>query len=100
MDRCDQISANVKMEECYAGMSLTFDGSEEIRAEIEEAIEKVKQETRMIPQVFDNSKDHKEKKQALYIEFDDAAQRESGDFFERVLKELRIDKCANDVIEK
>ncbi|MGC9351429.1 MAG: hypothetical protein ACP5D3_05515 [Sulfurovum sp.] len=100
MDRCDQISANVKMEECYAGMSLTFDGSEALRAEIEAAIEKIKQETRMEPQVFDNSKDHTETKQALYIEFDDDAQRDSGDFFEKVLKELKIDKCANDVIER
>ena len=99
MDRCDQINANVRMEECYAGMSLTFDGSEELREETEAAIEKVKKETGMNPQVFDNSKDHTEEKQALYIEFDDDAQRDSGDFFEKILKELKIDKCANEVIE-
>jgi hypothetical protein len=98
MDRCDQIVANVKMEECYSGMSLTFDGSDALRQEIEEAIEKVKAETGLSPLVFDNARDRKETSQALYIEFNDEVQRASGAFFQRILEELRIDKCANDVI--
>ena len=99
MDRCDQINANVRMEERYAGMSLTFDGSENLRAEIDAAIEKVKKDTGIEPtNCFDNSRDHTEPKQSIYIEFDEHAQRDSGDFFERVLKELKIDKCANEVV--
>lgn len=99
MDKCELINANVRMEECYAGMSLTFDGSEEIRGEIETAVKKVKTETGMNPECFDSSRDHTEKKQSIYIEFTDDAQRDSGEFFEKVLKELKIDHCARDVIE-
>ena len=98
-NRCDQINANVRMEERYAGMSLTFEESSGLRKEIEEAIEKIKKQTGIEPLVFDNSKDQSESSQSLYIEFDDEAQRESGAFFELILKELNIDKCAHDVIE-
>ncbi len=100
MDRCQQIVANVRMEERYEGMSLRFDGSEVIRKEIEEAIEKIKEQTKMTPLVFDNSKDYTESSQAFYIEFNDESQRNSGDFFERLLRELKIDHCVNDVIEE
>lgn len=100
MDRCQQIVANVRMEERYEGMSLRFDGSEVIRKEIEEAIEKIKEQTKMTPLVFDNSKDYTESSQAFYIEFNDESQRSSGDFFERLLRELKIDHCVNDVIEE
>ncbi len=100
MDRCQEIKANVKMEECYAGMSLVFHNQGELREEIETAIEKVKKETKMEPLIFDNSKDHTEEVQALYVEFSDEVQRESGAFFELLLKELKIDKCENDVIQK
>ena len=98
MDRCEEIVANVRMEERYAGMSLVFQGTEALREEIENAIDKVTKQTKMDPHVFDNSKDHHEAKQALYIEFNDDVQRDSGEFFELLLRELRIDKCANDVI--
>jgi len=98
VDRCKEIVANVRMEERYAGLSLVFQGTEALREEIEAAIEKVTRETKMEPHIFDNSKDHHESKQALYIEFNDDVQRDSGDFFERLLKALHIDHCANDVI--
>jgi len=98
MNRCEEIIANVKMEECYAGLSLSFDGSEALRIEIGEAIDKVTKVTKMDPTVFDNSQNPKGAKPAFYIEFSDEVQRESGDYFELVLKELRIDKCCNDVI--
>jgi len=100
MDRCDEIKANVKMEERYAGISLTFGNSPELRVEIEEAITKITKKTKMIPQIFDNSRNKTETMQALYVEFNDDVQRDSGAFFELLLKELKIDKCANDVIKK
>ena len=99
MTRCEEIIANVKMEECYAGLSLAFDGNEALRTEISEAIDKVKKETKMSPAIFDNSQNGNKAKPAFYIEFSDEVQRDSGDFFELVLKELRIDKCAHDVID-
>ena len=99
MNRCDEIIANVKMEECYAGLSLTFDGSDALRVEIGDVIDKIAKERKMTPLIFDNSQNTKSTKPAFYIEFTDEVQRESGDFFESVLKELNIDKCVNDVIK-
>ncbi|MEY3089830.1 MAG: hypothetical protein RL113_146 [Pseudomonadota bacterium] len=96
MDRCQEIIANMKMEECYSGLSLSFDGSEGLKKEIEEAINKVIEQTKMSPVVFDNSKD---KKPAFYIEFGDEVYRDSGDFFTLVLKELKIDKCVREIVE-
>ena len=98
MNRCEEIVANVKMEECYSGLSLVFDGNEKIRREISEAINMVTAKTKMTPAVFDNSQNPKGAKPAFYIEFSDEVQRDSGDFFELILKELKIDKCCNDVI--
>ena len=98
MNRCEEIVANVKMEECYSGLSLVFDGNETIRREISEAINMVTAKTKMTPAVFDNSQNPKGAKPAFYIEFSDEVQRDSGDFFELILKELKIDKCCNDVI--
>lgn len=100
MNRCDEIKANVRMEERYAGLSLTFNKNPEIRAEIEAVMSKIKKETGMTPQCFDNSKDQTEDSQTIYVEFSDDVQRDSGAFFELVLKELKIDKCVHDVVEK
>jgi len=101
MDRCQEIKANVRMEECYAGMSLVFEANRtDLREEIEKAIQTVSQKTELNPLVFDNAKTDKSEHEAFYIEFGDEVQRESGDFFEQVLKLLHIDKCENDIIEK
>ncbi|MCF6206787.1 MAG: hypothetical protein L3J47_07860, partial [Sulfurovum sp.] len=94
MDRCEEIVANVRMEECYAGMSLVFDGNRtDLKQEIDAAIEKICQSTGLKPLVFDNAKTDKSEHEAFYIEFTDEAQRESGAFFEALLRELKIDKC-------
>jgi len=99
VDRCEEIIANVRMEECYAGLSLVFDGNRsDLREEIDAAIEKVSQKTGLKPLVFDNARTDKSEHEAFYIEFSDEAQRDSGAFFELILRELKIDKCANDVI--
>ena len=100
MDRCKEIVANVKMEECYAGMSLVFDGKRvDLKREIDEAIEAVCKETKLQPLVFHNTETNNTGHEAFYIEFTDETQRDSGAFFELLLKVLKIDKCANDVIQ-
>jgi len=99
VNRCEEIVANVKMEECYAGLSLVFDGKRtDLKREIDEAINTVCKETGLEPLVFDNAHTDKSDHEAFYIEFTDEAQRESGAFFEKVLRKLKIDKCVNDVI--
>ena len=99
MNRCHEIKANVKMEECYEGMSLVFDGSrDDLKELIGNTIEKVSASTGLKPLVFDNAKTDKSSHEAFYIEFTNEVQRESGAFFELVLKELGIDHCENDTI--
>jgi hypothetical protein len=99
MNRCEEIIANVKMEECYAGLSLVFDGSQLIKEEIILAIEKVSKNKNIFPDVFDNSNNPPSAKPAFYLEFSDEVQRDSGNFFEAILRELKIDKCENSVID-
>ena len=83
------ITAHVRMEERYEGLSLTFGDNAELKKQILEAIEATKKETGMSPMVFENiSKDHE--KDGIYIEFNDDAQRDAGDFFERVLGRLDV----------
>jgi hypothetical protein len=98
MKRCDEIVANVKMEECYAGLSLVYVNNPGVRDKIETAVKKVKAKTGLKPDCFDNSREHTEAKQSVYIEFSDEVQRESGEFFEMLLRELNIDKCVNETI--
>jgi len=93
MDNCSKIKANVRMEERYAGLSLACGCDEAIQKEVIDAIEKVKKELGLNPNVFDNpNKDYPEK-EGFYIEFDDDYDRRAGKFFTRLLKELKIDKC-------
>jgi len=83
------ITAHVRMEERYEGLSLTFGDNAELKEQILEAIEATKKETGMNPMVFENiSKEHE--KDGIYIEFNDDAQRDAGDFFERVLGRLDV----------
>jgi len=87
MTQC--ITAHVRMEERYEGLSLTFGDNAEFKKKILEAIDTAKKETGMNPMVFENiSKDHE--KDGIYIEFNDDAQRDAGDFFERVLERLDV----------
>ena len=96
MDRCSQIKASVRMEERYAGMCLTFASDDQnLRNEVNEAIDKVNKQTKMIPQIWDNTD-----KRTLYVEFKDDMQRDSGDYFEKLLRELKIDKCETDVFQQ
>ena len=86
----ESIKAHVRMEERYEGLSLTFGDNPELKARVMEAIEAVKKETGLEPDVFGNpAKDHPEK-EGVYIEFHEDAQRDAGDFFERVLNRLGV----------
>jgi hypothetical protein len=86
----DKIKAHVRMEERYEGLSLTFGDNPELKERVMEAIEAAKKETGLEPDVFGNpAKDHPEK-EGIYIEFHEDAQRDAGDFFERVLNRLGV----------
>jgi hypothetical protein len=91
----NRIKAHVRMEERYEGLSLVFGDNRELKRQVLETIEAVKKETGLAPDLFDNTaKDHPEE-EGIYIEFHEEAQRDAGDFFERVLHRLNI-TCEKD----
>lgn len=99
VDRCKRIVADVRMEECYANLSLFIDPSdEEAKKEIYAAIEKVSKQLKIKPSVIDNQCCTLDNKEEIIIEFDDEVQREAGEFFELLLRELGIDRCEDDHI--
>jgi hypothetical protein len=87
----ESIKAHVRMEERYEGLSLTFGDNPELKAKVMEAIEAAKKETGLNPDIFGNpgGKEHPER-EGVYLEFHEDAQRDAGDFFERVLHRLGV----------
>ncbi|MBD3789822.1 MAG: hypothetical protein IE885_05595 [Campylobacterales bacterium] len=97
MDRCKEIKAHVKMEERYGFLSLVFGDNAGLKKEILEAIEEAKQETGHSPLIYDRVATETPEIQSICVEFHDDVHREGGDFFNRVLKKLNIDKCETGV---
>lgn len=94
MSRCEDIKAYFRREERYEGLQLVYGEKSEYKQIILDAIEAIKKETGLEPQIFENpSKDHPEK-EALYLEFNDSYDREGDEFFEKILEKLGIDKCS------
>jgi len=98
MNPCEEIIANMKMEECYAGLSLVFDGNNETKEVISLCINKVSELFEIKPIIFDNTNNPVKSKPGFYIEFSDENRRDCGEFFAAILKELKIDKCINNSI--
>jgi hypothetical protein len=96
MNRCDEIKAHIRMEERYQGLSLVFEHSDTIKAEILEVIEEAKKETGLKPFIFEKISNDRKDIHAIYIEFRDDIHREGGEFLTMVLKKLKIDKCEKD----
>lgn len=88
MTKC--IKAHVRMEERYEGLSLTYGDNPELKAKVAKAIEAVKEETGLEPDVFGNASTNHPDQEGVYIEFHEDAQRDAGDFFERVLNRLGV----------
>lgn len=98
-NRCNEIEAHVRMEEKYEGLSLVFGDHPELKEEILKAIEETKEETGRSPFIFDKVSNDRPDIQSIYIEFQDGIHRDAGDFFDKVLKKLHIDKCHEDTFE-
>lgn len=93
MDQCSEIKAHMKMEERYEFLSLVFGDHPELKKEILEVIEEVKKETGQEPQIYDRVAEDNPEIQSICVEFHDDYHREGGDFFNKVLHKLNIDKC-------
>ncbi len=97
MDRCKEIKAHVKMEERYEFLSLVFGDNANLKKEILNAIDETKKETGQAPLIYDRVATETPEIQSICVEFHDDVHREGGDFFNKVLKKLKIDKCESGV---
>lgn len=97
MDNCNKIKAHMRMEEKYERLSLTFGDNEDIKKEIFSAIETVKKETGLNPMIIDKIAEHDPQIQSISIECSEDDCRVCGDFFTKILHELHIDKCEEDL---
>ncbi|MGW8169839.1 MAG: hypothetical protein ACWGHH_07540 [Sulfurovaceae bacterium] len=97
MNKCDQIKAHIRMEEKYERLSLTFGDNKIIKKEIFDAIESVKKQTGLNPMVIDRIAHDTPQLQSISIECTEDDCRNCGDFFTKILKELQIDKCEEDL---
>jgi len=97
MSNCNKIKAHMRMEERYETLSLVFESNKALTDEIFNAIEKIKEETKMTPFIFEKISKDREDLHAIAIEFHDDIHRVGGSFFTKLLKELKIDKCESDI---
>lgn len=81
------------MEERYEALSLIFGDCPDLQKEIIAAIDQAKKETGLTPFIFEKISNDRPDLQSIYVEFQDGVHRKDGDFFERVLELLEIDKC-------
>lgn len=97
MDKCKMIKAHVRMEEKYERLSLSFGDDKSLKEEIFSVIDTVKKQTGLNPMVIDKIAEHNPQIQSISIECTEDNCRNCGDFFTKVLKELQIDKCEEDL---
>ena len=97
MVTCQNIKAHMRMEERYETLSLIFEDKSELTEEIMSAIEKIKEETGMTPFIFEKISKDRADLHGIHIEFHDDIHRVGGGFFSKLLKELNIDKCEDDI---
>lgn len=84
------IKAYHRQEERYAGLNLKFTNVED-RERILKLVGELKEELKVDPDVFDNQEENGHG--GVYIEFLDDYDKESGEFFERLIKGLDIKEC-------
>lgn len=87
------IKAHFRREERYEGLQLVFGTDENAKTAILKAIDELKTETGLSPNVMENCDAAHPEKCALYLEFEDDYDREGGEFFERLMRKLNIDCC-------
>jgi len=97
MDRCKEIEAHVRMEERYQGLSLVFAHDDAVKSDIITAIDEAKEETGQTPFILEKISNDRADLHVMCIEFHDDFHREGGEFLEKVLHKLNINKCESDL---
>jgi len=93
------IKAYVRMEERYEGLNILFETDDDLKQDIYAVVDDEKKETGLTPFIFEKISTDRKDIQAIYIEFHDDVHRTGGDFFEKILKRLNVDKCEDNVCE-
>ena len=93
VDYCKDIKARIRFEERYAGLLLDYSHHKDLKEMILEKIEETKKETELNPEVIENCDPSDPEKCALYLEFQDDYDRDSGKFFDLLLNKLGIKDC-------
>jgi hypothetical protein len=89
------IKAHYRQEERYIGVNITYvDDSDKVK--ILDAIAANKTKYGVNPSVFESKKD--DGTGGIYVEFNDDYDKDAGDFYEAVLKEIGVEKCECDDI--
>ncbi|NPA74105.1 MAG: hypothetical protein GXO12_05275 [Epsilonproteobacteria bacterium] len=89
------IEAYHEMEERYAMLEIRF-FSEEQKSLIKKALSDAIKEYEISPEIVVEYDDNDRSHGMYIIEFHDDYDRESGDFFEKIIKDLDIGKCVID----
>jgi hypothetical protein len=89
------IKAYYRQEERYIGMNITYVDSAD-KVKIVDAVASNKNKYQVDPSVFESNKE--DGSGGIYVEFNDDYDKDAGDFYEGVLKDLGVEKCESDDI--
>jgi hypothetical protein len=85
------IDAEFRSEERFSKLSLAYEGTEE-KTKVNSVVEKIiAKHAPMVPETYTCTISNN--REVLVIEYHDDNSRESGDIFEEIMKELKIDHC-------
>lgn len=97
MYKTKELKAHMKMEERYGMLSLVFGDNMELKKEILDLVEEINCSADTKPFIYDRVSLKSPNKQSICLEFHDDLLREGGEYFEEILKKLKIKKCEVDV---
>jgi hypothetical protein len=80
------------MEECYMTLTMEYD-NEDTKVTIREAIASTEKEMKMYPKVYRKAISDDAGNFCLEFDTDSDCSRKAGEFFEKVMKIVGIDRC-------
>lgn len=89
------IEAYHEMEERYAMLEIKFFDKDQ-SSQINEAVIKAIKEFEVSPDIVIEHSNENENEGIYIVEFHDDYDRESGDFFEKIIQDLGIGRCSMD----
>lgn len=84
------IDAEFRSEERFSKLSLAYEGTDE-KQQVHSCVENITAKHNIKPETYTCAISNG--REVLVIEYHDDMDRESGDIFEEIMKELNISKC-------